>query len=158
MVSAQTVAEICNPTGVIQHLYDNYDGSDDRFASVVASHFAAMFLEQDEHGTIHQLPSLDVHHPPESYRHGTLVRFRAMVQDMSSSPELYLAKLGNHRCGGWGIFTSQGDETSDDVDYSNLLESTTLWAVSVPGESPWHAEEVSPSVPSKPLLHPSIIH
>ncbi|KAL4074577.1 putative alanine racemase-domain-containing protein [Scleroderma yunnanense] len=128
MVSPQTIDEISNPTRVIQRLYDSYSGSDDSFPSVVTDHFSAIFFKPDDPDAVNQLPSLDLHYPPESYASGTLVRFSSMIQDTSSSPELYLAKLGDRKCGGWGMSSSQ--------------------AVSVPGESPWHAEEASPYVPT----------
>lgn len=53
---------------------------------------------------------------------------------------MYLSKSKNGRCGGWGIEFSVGDE--ERVDYSDLRECTVLWAVSVPAESAWCAEEL----------------
>lgn len=146
MVSPKAIDEVCNPTQVIQRLYHSYNGSDETFPPVVADHFSAIFFKPDDHDALVQLPSLDLHHPPESYTSGTLVRFCSMIQDTSSSPELYLADLGNRRCGGWGISSTQVDQILYSADYSALLESTTMWVVSVPGESQWRKEEVSPYV------------
>ncbi|KIO13168.1 hypothetical protein M404DRAFT_992747 [Pisolithus tinctorius Marx 270] len=140
MVSTPAIEEIYNPSGVIQHLFDRYEGSDNEFASVVANHFSTILFNTDER--FKQLPSLDIHHPPEAYTNGSLVRFRAMIQDTSSSPELYVAKLSNHRCEGWGLSTSDSNETSDSVGYQDLQELATMWAVSVPAESSWHAEDI----------------
>jgi hypothetical protein len=95
-----------------------------------------------------QLPSLDISHPPESYTSGSLVRFRAMIQDTSLQNEVYLAKLSNNRCGGWGIQPSQSDYVSNVFESDHLGNATVVWAVSVPGESPWRADEISPSAPS----------
>jgi hypothetical protein len=60
-----------------------------------------------------------------------------MVQDTSSSPEMYLSKLRDGKCGGWGLSdSSQGDET--EFDYNDLRDCIVLWAVSVPGETVWY--------------------
>ena len=69
------------------------------------------------------------------------MRFRAMVQDTSPSPEMYLSKLEGNKCGGWGI---ADEATREDVDYSyaDLQECTVVWAVSVPGENQWSLEEL----------------
>lgn len=68
------------------------------------------------------------------------MRFRAMVQDTSPSPEMYLFKLNNNKCGGWGI---TGDATVNaDYSYGDLRECTIVWAVSVPGENNWCLDEI----------------
>ena len=93
---------------------------------------------------ITQIPTLNVRQPPEYHRHRGLVRFRAMVQDTSLSTEMYLCKLRNGTCGGWGLYeTDEGrGSSSRDVDYSNLQECDVLWATSVPAESGWCADEL----------------
>lgn len=63
-----------------------------------------------------------------------------MVQDTSSSPEIYLARQSNGQFGGWGIADSND---ASDVNYSDLRECTVVWAVSVPGESLWCAQETT---------------
>ncbi|KAH7889846.1 putative alanine racemase-domain-containing protein [Phlebopus sp. FC_14] len=145
MVSAQAIDEICNPTKVIRRLYEART-SDGDFPSVVANHFSTVFFRTGDPGAVKQLPPLDIHHPPEAYTSGTMVRFRAMIQDTSSSPEMYLARLSDNRCGGWGMHTLQFERELDSFDYSDLDEVTTMWAVSVPGESAWCSEEISPPV------------
>lgn len=62
-----------------------------------------------------------------------------MVQDTSPSPEMYLSKLKGDKCGGWGI--TDEESTNSDYSYDDLQECTIVWAVSVPGENEWSAEE-----------------
>lgn len=66
-----------------------------------------------------------------------------MVQDTSPSSEMYLARSPNGKCGGWGIELTE--EENGEVDYTNLRECNVLWAVSVPAESAWCAEELDGS-------------
>lgn len=100
---------------------------------------------------IEQLPPLDIHHPPELYTCGTLVRFRAMIQDTSLTPEIYLAHLGDSCCG-WGM--SPSTQAERDImshlthSHSDLREASVVWAVSIPAESQWYIDETSPSVSS----------
>jgi hypothetical protein len=62
-----------------------------------------------------------------------------MVQDTSSSPEMYLSKLRDGKCGGWGLsHSSQGDGDNPEFDYNDLRDCIVLWAVSVPGETEWY--------------------
>lgn len=75
-------------------------------------------------------------HPPESHKSRSLVRFRAMVQDTSLSPEMYLSSLRGGRAGGWGV-----TEDSETLNYSDLRECTVLWAVSIPSDSTWVLSE-----------------
>lgn len=52
---------------------------------------------------------------------------------------MYLSKLRNGKCGGWGLSDSSqsgGDDT--DLNYSDLRDCIVLWAVSVPGETAWY--------------------
>lgn len=66
-----------------------------------------------------------------------------MVQDTSLSTEMYLSKLRDGGCGGWGIYDhEEGSGSTREVDYSNLQECDVLWAVSVPTESQWCADEL----------------
>lgn len=66
-----------------------------------------------------------------------------MVQDTSPSSEMYLARSPYGKCGGWGIELTE--EENGEVDYTNLRECNVLWAVSVPAESAWCAEELDGS-------------
>ena len=93
---------------------------------------------------MHQVLPLDVNNPPESYTNRSLVRFHGMVQDTSSSPEMYLASLGGHKCGGWGISQNMpASEWPTNFDYCDLKEATSLWAVTVPGQTTWRTEELT---------------
>jgi len=86
-----------------------------------------------------QIPPLTPSCSLSSYRDRALVRFRAMVQDTSSSPEMYLSKLRDGKCGGWGLSdSSQGDGDDTEFDYNDLRDCIVLWAVSVPGETEWY--------------------
>ncbi|KAI9569514.1 putative alanine racemase-domain-containing protein [Boletus coccyginus] len=148
MVAVQAIDEIANPRKVIQRIYD--DGDDGRLdaqrvhrlPSAVTRHFSDLFLSASDPHALDQLLSLDVSHPPESYTRGTLVRFRAMIQDTSLQNEMYLARL-NDRCGGWGIQHPHDDYDSDTLDPDCLGTASIFWAVSVPAESPWRAAEIS---------------
>ncbi|KAH0584139.1 hypothetical protein H2248_009701 [Termitomyces sp. 'cryptogamus'] len=112
-------------TAVLNGLFTN---DLDAFPAVVAAHFSAVFDD-----ALTEIPLL---HDPGSHKDRDLVRVRAMVQDTSPSPEMYLARRPGARCGGWG----QSDPASSGpIDYADLRERTVLWAVSVPGESPWCA-------------------
>ncbi|KAF8436900.1 putative alanine racemase-domain-containing protein [Boletus edulis BED1] len=144
MVAVHAISEIADPRKVIQRIYDDDDDRLDgqcihRLPSAVTKHFSDLFLRADDPRALDQLPSLDVSHPPESYTCGTLVRFRAMIQDTSLQNEMYLAKLSNDRCGGWGIQPAHGDRNFNVFDSDSLGTASIFWAVSVPAESPWRA-------------------
>lgn len=64
-----------------------------------------------------------------------------MVQDPSTSAEMYLAKSKTGKMCGWGIEPGEEGE-HEDVEFENLRECTVLWAISVPGESDWVAQEL----------------
>lgn len=70
----------------------------------------------------------------------SLVKFRAMVQDTSCSPEMYLSSLSESACGGWGL-DSLVELPAGNFDLrsnSNVLkERDVVWAVSVPGQGHW---------------------
>ncbi|KAF9239601.1 putative alanine racemase-domain-containing protein [Melanogaster broomeanus] len=147
MVAVQVIEEISNPRKVIQHIYDCRDRDKlDGFPSAVAKHFFDVFFNPSDPHAVNQLPSLDLSHPPESYTSGTL-------------HEVYLANLHNNRCGGWGIQLSQSDYAQDVFDSSHLRNTTVVWAVSVPAESPWRASEISrPASTSFPTRPPFLPH
>lgn len=167
MVAVQAIDEIADPGKVIQRIYNDDDGRVDgqrihRLPSAVTRHFSDIFLSASDPRALDQvgigpppsltnlmlivfvqLPSLDVSHPPESYTRGTLVRFRAMIQDTSLQNEMYLARLNSDRCGGWGIQPTHDDYDLNSIDSDCLGTASIFWAVSVPGESPWRAAEIS---------------
>ncbi|KIK40911.1 hypothetical protein CY34DRAFT_806704 [Suillus luteus UH-Slu-Lm8-n1] len=143
MVSAFLIDAINNPTKVVQELYEEHTGNIDHFPAVVARHFSDVFLNSDD--TLREVLPLDVNHPPESFTHNrSLVRFHGMVQDTSSSPEMYLASLNENKCGGWGISQNMpASEWPSSFDYCDLKEATALWAVTVPGQTDWRTEELT---------------
>ncbi|KAI0928219.1 hypothetical protein AcW2_004299 [Taiwanofungus camphoratus] len=136
MVSALRIDTLRDPTAALQELYAESQGADN-FPRHVSNHFSRVFRTTD---AFQEIPTLDVRNLPDAFPDRALVRFRCMVQDTSPSSEMYLSKSKNGRCGGWGIEFSVGDE--ERVDYSDLRECTVLWAVSVPAESAWCAEEL----------------
>ncbi|OBZ75868.1 Mini-chromosome maintenance complex-binding protein [Grifola frondosa] len=137
MVSARRLDTLRDPTAAVQELYQS-SSTFDNFPRLVADHFSNVY---QAHNAFQEIPTLDTQNPPHTFPDGSLVRFRAMVQDTSLSSEMYLSKSKSGNCGGWGIHdTSEGEE--DDrvgVDYADLRECTVLWAVNVPGESSWYA-------------------
>ncbi|KAJ7929359.1 putative alanine racemase-domain-containing protein [Mycena leptocephala] len=140
MVSSILVDTLSDPTRSLLELYDaNQDI--DNFPAKVAAHFADIFASKD---AFSEIPSIYTVDPRQKDR--CLVSFRAMIQDTSPSPEVYLAKRSGGRCGGWGL----ADEvSSEDLNYADLRESTVVWAVNIPGESEWVASEIdSPNAPS----------
>ena len=91
-----------------------------------------------------QIPPLTPSRPLSSFRDRALVRFRAMVQDTSPSPEMYLSKLRDGKCGGWGLSdSSQSDGDDTNFNYNDLRDCVVLWAVSVPGETEWYRQPTS---------------
>lgn len=66
-----------------------------------------------------------------------------MIQDTSLQTEMYLARLSNDRCGGWGIQPPHNDYDSNAFNPDHLGTASIFWAVSVPGESLWRAAEIS---------------
>jgi hypothetical protein len=63
-----------------------------------------------------------------------------MIQDTSPSPEMYLAKRSDGRCGGWGL--TEDILNAENFNYSDLRENAVVWAVSVPAESAWVTTEL----------------
>ncbi|KAG5645036.1 hypothetical protein DXG03_007215 [Asterophora parasitica] len=132
MVSSLLADAVADPTAV---LLDLFAANDDiqAFSARVAAHFSAVFSSDAALAEIPALDALDARHDR------ALVRFRAMVQDTSPSPEIYRARWPGPRCGGWGL----ADASPHDISYDDLRESTVFWAVSVPAQSPWCADPSS---------------
>ncbi|KAJ7349355.1 mini-chromosome maintenance replisome factor-domain-containing protein [Mycena albidolilacea] len=151
MVSSVPVDAISDPTRSLLDLYDANPHIDD-FPAKVAAHFADIFASKD---AFSEIPSIYTVDPRQRDR--CLVSFRAMIQDTSPSPEMYLAKRSNGQCGGWGL---ADDASPDDINYADLRENTVVWAVNVPGESEWVASELDgPNVPSfTRSIHPESHH
>lgn len=64
-----------------------------------------------------------------------------MVQDTAGSHEVYRGILPGNNLGGWGLAEEyEGeDDGSGYLDYV-MEEKTSLWTVSVPGETEWIAQ------------------
>lgn len=118
------------------------------------------------HADCLQINVLDLATPPASLKPRSLVRFDGMVQDTACSPEIYLSKRANGEVGGWGLHDQDhaGGDDSTPVDYSLLRECNVVWAVSIPGQTPWCTSgSKEAAVDSKPQLphkypHPSAPH
>ena len=130
MVSQAALDALGDPTDALVRLFN---GELDDFPQKVAQHFSSLFSSSNLYD---EVPILNPTHPPHAHNDRSLVRFRAMVQDTSLSQEMYLAKLSHGGCGGWGI-GDVGDASTSELDYANLRQCHVIWAVSIPGESPW---------------------
>lgn len=130
MVSQAALDALADPTAALVGLFD---GELDGFPQKVAQHFSDLFSPSNLYD---EIPILNPAHPPHANKDRSLVRFRAMVQDTSLSQEMYLAKLMDGGCGGWGIGDADNASTSE-LDYAHLRQCHVIWAVSIPGESPW---------------------
>lgn len=133
MVSAALAEALVSPTHTLATLFT----STSSFPQTVSHYFSNLFQSQS---AFHQIPSLNVLHPPLSFPHNSLVAFRAMVQDTSPSPQIYLAKLPNNNPGGWGITCPQD---LSPINHDDLGQCTVLWATSVPGESLWCTQQTT---------------
>ncbi|EKM55766.1 uncharacterized protein PHACADRAFT_95582 [Phanerochaete carnosa HHB-10118-sp] len=149
MVSAYRADALRDPTAELKELFAAHSTVQD-FASQVTRHFSSVFSSD---GAFSEIPTLDVRNPPESYRDRSLVRFRAMVQDTSPSPGMYLRRKASGSLGGWGLHEDTPGDDDQNVDVSELRECTTVWAVSIPGESDWCFEELSGPSEQSPHVH-----
>ncbi|KIY67975.1 hypothetical protein CYLTODRAFT_375033 [Cylindrobasidium torrendii FP15055 ss-10] len=129
MVSALPTDAISDPILALKDLHKK-NKDDAAFPDRVASHFSGIFASPV---ALEEIPVLNFDKPPEAHRPNALVRFTAMIQDTSISPEVYLSKLADGSLGGWGIGDDNGNQ---DVNYHDLKECIVVWAVTVPGESP----------------------
>ena len=159
MVSSLLVEALSSPTDALLSFYDTCDhDAINEFPKAVAKHFSDIFRTDDallevrtvstvvthpssrlNHSLQSQIPPLAPSRSLSSYRDRALIRFRAMVQDTSPSPEMYLSKLRDGKCGGWGLSDSpQSDGDDTNLNYNDLRDCVVLWAVSVPGETEWY--------------------
>ncbi|GAA5862180.1 hypothetical protein JCM8547_007765 [Rhodosporidiobolus lusitaniae] len=130
-----------SPQKLVQRLYaeSSLDGLEER----VASTFASLFEEAHAR---EQLPALTSCSTPSTLPPpGTLVKFRAMVQDTGLGSELYRAVGGGAGDGELFMYgaeeTAGSGETQPD-DYSKLRERQIFYVVSVPGETVWVKENL----------------
>ncbi|GLB35181.1 putative mini-chromosome maintenance replisome factor [Lyophyllum shimeji] len=133
MVSSLLADALANPTAVLEDLFDP-NAVLDAFPARVSAHFSTVFAPRD---ALNEIPPLSPSSPPEIHQNRALVRFRAMIQDTSPSPQMYLARRKHALCGGWGLGADDATDRDDSIDYADLRECTVVWAVSVPGESSW---------------------
>lgn len=165
MVSAELVDALVSPATALNALFQKAvaDGKIDDFPSIVNQRFSSIFagdaLDQvcrvqffvlsiyEPPKLFRQIPLLDTANPPYAYSSLSLVRFRAMVQDTSCSPEMYISSLTDTKCGGWGLESEAELPMALDLhsDFSVLKERDVLWAVSIPGEGHWCSRSYSTS-------------
>jgi len=156
MVSAHLVDAIRDPSRIIIDLYDEGRSGGVDFPARVTSRFATVFHTQDSIQQVSailvcdrpwglrlrsKVPPLSLNYPPDAHPDRSLVRFHAMIQDIPS-PEMYLSRLPEGRCGGWNLYQDLALSTSTDIDFCDLRECAVFWAITVPGESYWHAERL----------------
>ncbi|GJJ12424.1 hypothetical protein Clacol_006666 [Clathrus columnatus] len=149
MVSALFNDALNDPLGVIK-TFTKSEGlaySDASHPSRIAAHFRNIFNDNDR---LKQITPLNVFHPPEMHSNNALVRFRAMVQDTSISPELYPSVLSDGSPGAWGLAEStELNLNPSSLDIHSLRQREVIWAVNVPGESPFVSELLDDSVSPK---------
>ncbi|KAF8314823.1 uncharacterized protein EI90DRAFT_2947780 [Cantharellus anzutake] len=135
MVSSLLADALSDPSSVLQDLYQK-NREANNFPRVVVHHFASVFASDAD---IQQVRIQNLFICTCSGNKRPLVRFRAMVQ--STGTEVYCKELPARQLGGWGLAEECGDRVDDDPTshaYEHFLDDrTTLWAVSVPGESAW---------------------
>ncbi|GAA6026949.1 hypothetical protein JCM8097_005989 [Rhodosporidiobolus ruineniae] len=125
-----------DPQALIRRLHAEQPASLDGFEERVQSTFSGLF---EDAGAREQLPALTALStasalPPP----GSLVRFRAMVQDTGLGSELYRAvgdKEGELYMYGAEMDAATAETQAD--DYSKLRERQVFYVVSVPGETSW---------------------
>ncbi|KAF9646854.1 hypothetical protein BDM02DRAFT_3099124 [Thelephora ganbajun] len=149
MVSTHLVDAIRDPSHVIIDLYDEGGSPQMDFPAQVTSHFATVFRMQD---SIQRIPQLSLSYPPDAHPDRSLVRFRGMIQDIPS-PEMYLSRLPEGRCGGWNIYQGLDAPTPTDINFHDLRKCSVFWAITVPGESQWYAERLEGTLSNQGNTH-----
>lgn len=145
MASGHLADAIRDPSQVITDLYNGGRNTEIDFPARVTSHFASILYTRD---SIQQVPPLSPNYPPIDHPNRSLVRFHAMIQDVSS-PEMYLLRLPDGKCGGWNLSQDLADPDSLNINFRNLRECSIFWAITVPGESQWSAGRVEGALFSK---------
>ncbi|GAA6044679.1 hypothetical protein NBRC10513_004549 [Rhodotorula toruloides] len=124
------------PAELVQRLYAE-DPSLDGFEKRVAETFSQLLSDDN---AVQQIPALTFLTTPSTLPpSGSLVRFRAMVQDTGMGSELYQA-IGE----GNEVFMYGAEEGigGNPEDYSKLKERQLFYVVSVPGETEWLKENL----------------
>ncbi|KZO89923.1 hypothetical protein CALVIDRAFT_551728 [Calocera viscosa TUFC12733] len=154
MVTAALSDALSHPIQVVRGLQSVHVSSSTPLSTVVKKHFE----EQFGNGNLQKVPPLDVNHPPSTYTSGSLVRFRAMVQDTSASPEIYISNLGygldsvlhtnSSAEGAFNMHTLQDALDAGTTGRDKWKERIVFWAVSVPGESEWVGKSLDGNHPT----------
>ncbi|GAA5901458.1 hypothetical protein JCM8208_001808 [Rhodotorula glutinis] len=122
------------PAELVQQLYAQ-DASLDGFDQRVASSFSALISAD---GALEQIPHITSLSTPTSLPPtGSLVRFRAMVQDTGLGAELFEAVSADGKKVLMYGAEEEGPSAAAPDDYSRLRERQLLYVVSVPGETDW---------------------
>ncbi|KZT26349.1 hypothetical protein NEOLEDRAFT_1113066 [Neolentinus lepideus HHB14362 ss-1] len=138
-----------DPSKVLLEVYNAHRDSEN-FPAIVHEHFFSLFRTTDAFRTI---PVLSARTPPSARKDGALVRFRAMVQDTSQSPEMYISRLADGTPGGWNLESGADDDLLRQSDYANLRECTVIWATSIPGESDWVSDLLDGGSEESDVVH-----
>ncbi|GAA5953960.1 hypothetical protein JCM3765_000708 [Sporobolomyces pararoseus] len=125
------------PLQLIEKIYSEGNSNLDGFESRVESTFQSLLKDARE-----QVPAItSLSDQTRLPRPGSLVRFRAMVQDTGYGTELYRALGAKNQLLMYG-----NEETEEEVnsaaheDYSKLKERQVFYIVSPPGETGWVKE------------------
>ncbi|PAV23483.1 hypothetical protein PNOK_0055100 [Pyrrhoderma noxium] len=133
MVSSTVIDAIASPYDAINDIFRALPSQDkvSEFPLHVSRYFSSV-LEN----SMDQIPLLDT--TSNSYRSGSLIRFKGMIQDTSCSPEVYMSSFNETLPGGWGIENISHTEHAElRLDHTKLGERDVVWAVSIPGETQW---------------------
>ncbi|KAG8758232.1 hypothetical protein FRC14_000479 [Serendipita sp. 396] len=153
MVSTVLLDTLQDPSKEINGLYSGQNP--DEFITTVEQHFKQLL---SPHDAFYQIPPLSSSHPPIAHRQRGLVRFEAMVQDTSASPEVYLGIMENGSHGGWGIYEhtirpTDRDTDEPTLDYNQLRERSSVWAVTIPSQTKWSEDEFNGTDFPTPTQH-----
>ncbi|GAA6056399.1 hypothetical protein JCM3770_000683 [Rhodotorula araucariae] len=127
------------PAELVQQLYAQ-EAALDGFEQRVADAFSALVMAE---GALEQIPALTSLSTPTTLPpQGSLVKFRAMVQDTGLGAELFHAiSSDGKRVIMYGAEEDAAGSAALD-DYSKLRERQLLHVVSVPGETDWLKENL----------------
>ncbi|GAA5836579.1 hypothetical protein JCM5353_003723 [Sporobolomyces roseus] len=125
------------PLQLVQKLYNEGGSTLDGFEDRVQSTFSTLLNDARD-----QLPAItSLSKNSNLPKAGSLVKFRAMVQDTGYGSELYKAIGDKDELLMYGIEeTDEGNSPSSHEDYSKLKERQVFYIVSPPGETNWVKE------------------